>query len=91
MRILIAGATGFIGKSLVQELHQHRYKIHVLTRDKKKAQAVLPKDCEVFVWKNSESEVPIDALDGVEAVIHLAGESVSDGRWNEAKKTTILW
>ena len=80
--ILITGATGTIGARLVARLPQAR----ILTRNL----GAIPKRLHgvpAFEWDGkSISEA---ALDGVQGVIHLAGESIADGRWTPAKKRAI--
>ena len=84
MRALVTGATGFIGRRLVARLQRPV----VLTRDAAKAKMVLG-DVEAFAWEPEEGLAPPAAFDGVDAVIHLAGETVA-GRWTQDKKRRIL-
>jgi uncharacterized protein (TIGR01777 family) len=84
MRMLVTGATGFVGRKLVARLSRPR----VLSRDAERAKKALG-DVEAFSWDPLEGPPPPAALDGVEAVIHLAGEPVAEGRWNAAKKARI--
>lgn len=90
MKILITGATGLIGKRLTETLLQRgQDQLVVLTRNKGKAN--FPEQVDVVEWKNPASDlIPSEALAGVEAVIHLAGESIAEGRWTKAKKER-LW
>ncbi|OVA12868.1 NAD-dependent epimerase/dehydratase [Macleaya cordata] len=85
MIVSITGATGFIGRRLVQRLHQDNHRVRVLTRSRSKAQLVFPvRDFPGIViaeepeWK--------DSIQGSTAVVNLAGTPVST-RWsNEIKK-----
>src|SRR5262245_57675692 len=84
MRALITGATGFIGGSLLKRVADPV----VLTRDPVRAGTVL-NDAEIYAW-NGDSELPPPAaLEGIDAVFHLAGEPVASGRWTAAKKKRI--
>lgn len=89
--VLIAGATGFIGTHLARFLP----KVRVLSRDANSAQATLDK-CNVrvsegiFQWEPGDSPLDASVLDGVDAIINLAGVSVADGRWTKARKRSIL-
>lgn len=42
MIVSVTGATGFIGKRLVQRLHEDKHQIRVLTRSRSKAQSIFP-------------------------------------------------
>jgi hypothetical protein len=85
MRTLVTGATGFIGRKLLAELADPV----VLSRNPDKAQDALARG-KAFGWDPMAREPPREAFDGVEAVIHLAGEPVAEGRWTDAKKQRIL-
>jgi len=84
MRALISGATGFIGRRLVAAIEQPA----VVSRDPAGARRALP-GVEAIGWDMMAGPLPPEALSGVEAVFHLAGEPVAEGRWNDAKKQRI--
>jgi uncharacterized protein (TIGR01777 family) len=88
MKILLTGATGLIGKELGRKLAEEGHALVALSRDAGRARVALPFPAEVFPWQ--EGPVPEAAFRGVEAVVHLAGESVGAGRWTQAKKARIL-
>ena len=50
MKILVTGATGFVGKTLLPLLVEKGHKIIVLTRDAKAAQVRLPVACKIYEW-----------------------------------------
>ncbi|MGD9646223.1 MAG: TIGR01777 family oxidoreductase [Pirellulales bacterium] len=84
MKTLVTGATGFIGPKLLAALGD----CHVLSRNPDRARAALP-GATAFRW-NAEKELPpAAAFDGVDTVVHLAGEPVAEGRWTAAKKQRI--
>ena len=85
MRILVTGATGFIGHSLVQRLAADGHAVHILVR---KPRAGLPPQIPYSIWDAQQNDPPPAALEGTEAVIHLAGEPVTQ-RWTEAVKRSI--
>jgi uncharacterized protein (TIGR01777 family) len=90
MKILISGASGLVGQELGLLLARRGHQLHVLTRSPEKHQGMLPFPAKFFSW-NAESGVPSpEAFDGVEAVIHLAGESIASGRWSSERKKAIL-
>ncbi|MBI3464753.1 MAG: TIGR01777 family protein [Planctomycetes bacterium] len=83
MRALITGATGFIGRELVKRLDQPV----VLTREPARAKELLGK-VEAYAW-DAMTAPPPAALERVEAVFHLAGDPVAEGRWTAKKKQRI--
>jgi uncharacterized protein len=88
MRILVTGATGFVGRRLVEEFHRQGHSLWALTRDPEAARRDLPLLEKAYGWNPLQQVPPADAFSGVDAVVHLAGESVS-GRWTEEKKQSI--
>ena len=89
MRIVITGATGFIGKALCRKLHED-YELIALSRNPDKAAESLAGMAKTIQWdaKNPDSFQP--ALDGALAVINLAGENIGSGLWTKSKKVAIL-
>jgi uncharacterized protein len=81
---LITGATGFVGRRLVERLAMP---VAVLSRDPERAQATLGV-AQAFEWRPEEGPPPSEALNDVDAVFHFAGETVN-GRWTQAKKDKI--
>jgi len=82
-RIAITGASGLIGTALVGKLKSDGYTVQRLVR----RPTVSPE--EIF-WNPAQSEIDLDSLAGVDAVIHLAGAGVGDKRWNKKYKSEIL-
>jgi hypothetical protein len=88
MRAAVSGATGFIGQRLLTQLTRPV----VLTRDPARARATLgsiENSVEAHAWDPSAGPPPLEALRGLDAVFHLAGDPVGDGRWNDEKKRRI--
>ncbi|TNE99490.1 MAG: TIGR01777 family protein [Deltaproteobacteria bacterium] len=89
--ILITGATGLVGSRLVATLKaQGKDQIRILTRNKNNTKNTYPYSVEVFNWDPTLGTVEEGALEGVDTVIHLAGEGVADGRWTDTRKARIL-
>ena len=75
-RIAITGASGMIGSALVGHLKSEGHTIQRLVR----RPVVSPDEVS---WNPLTGEVDLAALEGVDAVIHLAGANVGDKRWSK--------
>lgn len=90
MRALVTGATGFVGRRLVGRLHDKNHDVVVLSRNAAKASQTLHgSKIHAFDWSADSHPPPIEAFDGVGVIFHLAGDSVSEGRWTAAKRRRI--
>ena len=88
MKIALTGATGFIGTKLVAALVTRGDQVTVLTRDATRARDKVRGATIVEV--NLEQAGPWQAsLDGVDAIIHLAGESIAGKRWDARQKQIL--
>jgi uncharacterized protein (TIGR01777 family) len=87
MKILVTGATGFVGKTLLPLLAEKGHKIIVLTRDIKSAQVRLPVACKIIEWSSKKTLTHIK--DDIDTVINLCGENVASGRWTSKRKQAI--
>lgn len=87
MKILIAGATGLIGKSLVARCMEEGILVNYLTTRKEKIKT--EPNIQGYYWNPSKGIIDEKALDGVISVVNLAGASVSK-RWTASYKRTIL-
>jgi uncharacterized protein (TIGR01777 family) len=82
-RIAITGASGLIGTALVGHLKSEGHTVQRLVR----RPTVAPDEIQ---WDPKTGYVDIEALRGVDAVIHLAGVGVGDKRWTKKYKAEIL-
>src|SRR4051794_16946667 len=89
MKILVTGGTGFIGSKLLLLLFKEGHDLVLLSRDSKKAAHTIGLPCEIFECDLTMEIPPAAAFSGVDAVIHLAGESLAAGRWTTAQKEKI--
>ena len=90
MKILITGATGFIGKELLKVLDQGNHEITVLTRNIETSQFHIPIYCQVYQWNPLVSPLKTKILKGVDAVINLAGENIASKFWTEKRKNELI-
>ena len=95
MKIGVTGSSGFIGKRLTKKLEDDGFEVFKFVRRDVKAEN------EIF-WSPSKQEIDIEKFQALDAIIHLAGESLapkdifgflplSGGRWNKEKKSRIYW
>lgn len=85
MRVAITGATGTIGRALIEELRSRGDEPVALSRDPTRAGL----DVEVHAWADPKLEPPSPrALRGADAVVHLLGEPL-DQRWTDTAKREI--
>ena len=81
MRVLITGATGFIGTALTEELKKAGHDPVPLVRGEPRPGA--------RTWNVDGNRIDEDALDGIDAVVHLAGAPI--GPWlNDEKRSEIM-
>lgn len=83
-KILITGASGLVGTRLTTLLMQNGYQVFHLGRNSKSGVV------RSFVWNVGNGTMDAAALEGIDAIIHLAGAGVADKRWNEKRKKEIL-
>lgn len=81
MRIVISGATGLIGSSLVQCLRADGHTVDRLVR--------ASSDKGDILWNPLAGNLEPSSLERADALIHLSGESIASGRWTPAKKQAI--
>ncbi|MCB0306773.1 MAG: TIGR01777 family oxidoreductase [Calditrichaeota bacterium] len=90
MRVIITGATGFIGKALCRELHANGYEVIALTRNAEKGREVLGDSAVCVEWDARTPAGWQSYVEGAKAIINLAGANVGDRRWSEDYKKQIL-
>ena len=89
MRVAVTGATGTIGRALVDELNARGDEVTVLSRDADRARETLGEAIEAVPWIDPKAEsAPAEALAGRDGVVHLLGEPIAQ-RWSDAAKREI--
>ncbi len=89
MRIVVTGGTGFIGRGLVGALRARGDEVCVITRDPGRARAAEPALASVALEAWAAHEGWAARVRESDAVVHLAGEGVADGRWNDERLARI--
>lgn len=87
-KVLVTGGTGFIGNRVCETLKEKDYIVNVVSRNPEKAQTKLASVDAIHAWQPESEQLPSEAKSDVNAVIHLAGETIA-GRWNANKKRRI--
>src|SRR5688572_2151073 len=83
MKILISGSHGLVGSALIKSLEQDGgHEIFRLVRH-------APNSRSEIEWSPDRYSIALARIEGFDAVVHLAGESIAEGRWNDEKKKKI--
>lgn len=82
MAVLITGSSGLVGQALVPFLSGGGHHVRRLRRSPSAA-------ADETSWNPADGTFAPGALDGVDTVIHLAGENIAGGRWTDARKVRI--
>ncbi len=82
-KVLIIGASGLVGSELKAFLEVSGYEVFTVSRSKHASE-------RSYVWNVKDGIFPIEALEKVDAVIHLAGEGIANKPWSKAQKEKIL-
>ncbi len=88
MRVLVTGATGFIGRALVPRLQRDGHSVVVWARSDARALALLGADIDI-VSMAAGQEALVTAISRCDAVVNLAGEPLLGGRWTEARRAVL--
>ncbi|MBI5247044.1 MAG: TIGR01777 family protein [Elusimicrobia bacterium] len=90
MRVAITGGTGFIGTALTSALLERGDKVTLVTRAPVVAQQSWDGRIDARLWNGRDPGPWVMAINGADAVINLAGESVAGGRWSAARKLALI-
>ena len=90
MKVVLAGATGLIGRSLAGELQQAGHEVVALTRRPGRAGGVLPPGVSQVAWDARTAEGAWTAeLAGAQAVVNLAGANIGTRPWTAGRKREL--
>ena len=90
MRVVVTGATGFVGRPLCAHLSGEGHTVTALVRDAPKAQTQMGASVTCVAWNEGASDDWKRAVGQADAVLHLAGESVAGHKWTPEYKAKIL-
>lgn len=90
MKILITGATGFVGSRLTNKLLSQGHEINVLSRDALKVKKIFQNEkVKAFEWRNSLELPPLESISGIDGVINLMGENIGAKKWSSEQKIKL--
>ena len=85
MDVAISGASGLIGGALARDLERNGHRVVRLVRPQTSAAGG-----DTISWDPAEGTIDAEGLEGLDAVVHMAGVGIGDKRWTEAQKRDIL-
>jgi uncharacterized protein (TIGR01777 family) len=89
MRILVSGSTGFLGTSLIETLEREGHTIARLVRPDAKQRNAAGAFAQTVRWDPVAGQFDAATAEGADALVHLAGASIADGRWNASRKRLL--
>ena len=82
MKILIGGSHGLVGTALIKSLEAANHEVFRLVRH-------APTSKTEVEWSPDRYSIALARIEGFDAVVNLAGESIAEGRWTDEKKQRI--
>jgi hypothetical protein len=89
MRILVSGSTGFVGTALTEALEGQGHQLARLVRAASSRKDACPPSAQSVAWDPVASQFDAASAEGADALVHLAGASIADGRWNVPRKQLL--
>ncbi|MGH9865736.1 MAG: TIGR01777 family oxidoreductase [Candidatus Acidiferrales bacterium] len=87
MKILISGSSGFVGSALINSLRADGYSIARLVRSGSPSQS--GPAAENIRWEPPTGSIDLAGMEGADALVHLAGAPIAEGRWTPARKQIL--
>lgn len=87
MKVIVTGSNGLVGRTLAGQLLAEGHEVTALVRGGSRTSG--PEGVRPARWNPAEGGIDAAALEGHDAAVHLAGESIAEGRWDEEKKRRI--
>lgn len=88
MKVIITGGSGLIGRALSAQLVEGGHQVVILTRAPERVKIVLP-GVRLQKWDGITARGWAHLLEDTDAIVNLAGENLSAGRWTDARKQSI--
>lgn len=85
MKVIITGGTGLIGRELTKVLQQNGHEVSYYSRSARELPGI-----KVYQWDPLNGSIDEQGIYQNDALIHLAGENIADGRWSESRKKQII-
>jgi uncharacterized protein (TIGR01777 family) len=89
MRTIITGGTGLIGSALARSLVADGHEVIVLSRSPSDKKLGI-NGVQMVQWDGKSANGWVDVANGADAIVHLAGAGIADGRWTESRKQAIV-
>lgn len=89
MKVIIAGGTGLIGRALTMNLLENGHQVTVLSRSTQTPRD-FPAGAQLVRWDGRSAEGWGSLVNDADALVNLAGENLSSGRWTAKRKQSIL-
>src|SRR6476619_5965087 len=83
MKILLSGSHGLVGRALAKKLEAEGHEVRPLVR------YATNYGSHEIEWNPERYSIALSRIEGFDAVVHLAGESIAEGKWTEEKKKKI--
>lgn len=90
MKVVLAGATGFIGQALIRRLLENGDEVILLSRSPERAAAGWEGRVKVFAWDGVNGGAWEHCLDGADGIVNLCGEPIAGKRWTPEQKKKIV-
>lgn len=82
MKVALTGSTGLIGVALSEKLRALGHEVIAMRRQE-------PVGDSAIYWNPATKEIDADSLEGIDALVHLAGENIASARWTKSQKARI--
>jgi len=89
MKIILAGASGFIGKFLLEHLEKEGHQLFLLTRNQKISTILISPNVKRLTWDGINLDAWKNELEDADALINLSGENIAEKRWTKERKKAI--
>jgi uncharacterized protein (TIGR01777 family) len=90
MNVLVTGGTGFIGSALVERLAKENHRVLLLSRRPQALRTASQGIVQAVLWDGKTIGSWARRLEGVDAVVNLAGESIGGKRWTRRRKVLLV-